>query len=132
MSRDLGDVYGCGLDLIPLGRQRIVMPGHGIHNAVRSGLLAGAAATRALDDGDRRAVGAALAGYERAWREALGDELRYGRWLQRLHARPWLIEGLMRRIDRRPSSRDRFMGLVGHAVPKAEVWRPGFLRQLLV
>jgi geranylgeranyl reductase family protein len=104
--------------------------GHGIHTAVHSGLLAAEAADAALASGDLRAAAPPLAGYERAWRRRLGGDFFIGQWLQRLmqraHATPWLLDLIVGRAAHSRRWADRFMGLIGHAIPKTHVLRPGF------
>jgi geranylgeranyl reductase family protein len=100
--------------------------GHGIQNAMRSGLDAAVLADRAIAAGDPTAAGP-IGGFERMWRRRMLTEFRLGRLLQRFHARPALV-GLA--VARAAASRrwaDRFMGLIGHAVAKTEILRPGFL-----
>ena len=95
-----------------------------------SALDAADLADRALRAGDTGATGP-LGRFERAWRRRLLTEFRLGALLQRFHSRPGLV-GLA--VARAASSRrwaDRFMGLMGHAVPKTEVLRPGFLLDLV-
>ena len=104
--------------------------GHGIHNAMASALDAAELADAAIRSGDTSAAGP-IAGFERAWRRRLLTEFRLGALLQRFHARPGLVDLAVARAAASRRWADRFMGLVGHAVPKTEVLRPGFLLDLV-
>lgn len=105
--------------------------GHGIHTAIHSGLLAGQAADEALATGNVRASAPAFRAYERAWKRHFGRDFLLGHWLQwtmrRVHASPWMIELIVNRAAHNRRWADRFMGLVGHAIPKTHILRPGFL-----
>lgn len=105
--------------------------GHGIHTAMRSALAAAAVARRAVAAGDYACAGGPLAGYERAWRRAMLGELRVGGWLQRLHSHPLLTAPLVARAAASRRWADRFIGLVGHAIPRADVLGAGFVLDLL-
>lgn len=100
--------------------------GHGIHNAMSGAVDAAALVDEALVGGDLTAAGP-IGAFERAWRRRMLSEFRLGGLLQRFHARPRLV-GLA--VARAAASRrwaDRFMGLMGHAVGKSEIFRPRFL-----
>lgn len=105
--------------------------GHGIHTAVRSGMLAAQAAAAALDSGEPAAAQAPLQRYERLWRREMGNDFRFGRLLQRIHSSVPLVELAAWRASHSQRWADRFMGLVGHAVPRREILAPGFLRAAL-
>jgi geranylgeranyl reductase family protein len=105
--------------------------GHGIHTAVQSGIYAAEAADQALARGQLTAEGEPLRGYERRWRRALADDFRIGRWLQRCHARPVLAELAAWRAAGSARWADRFLGLVGHAVPRRQALSLGMLRAAL-
>lgn len=100
--------------------------GHGIHNAMLSGALAGGLALRALRRADASLRGP-IGAYEGRLRAALGFELRLGRLLQRLHARPALVGLAVARAAASARWADRFLGLVGHAAPRRHLLGPGFL-----
>ena len=104
--------------------------GHGIHNALSSALDAAELADEAIREGDTSAAGP-IGAFERAWRRRLLGELRLGSLLQRFHARPGLVDLAVARATSSRRWADRFMGLMGHAVPKAEILRPGFLLDMV-
>jgi flavin-dependent dehydrogenase len=100
--------------------------GHGIHNAMSSALDAATLVDQAITAGDPTAAGP-IGTFERVWHRRMLTEFRLGGLLQRFHSRPGLV-GLA--VARAAASRrwaDRFMGLMGHAVAKTEILRPGFL-----
>jgi geranylgeranyl reductase family protein len=105
--------------------------GHGIHTAVQSGIYAAEAADQALARGQLTAEAEPLRGYERRWKAALAEDFRIGRWLQRCHARPVLAELAAWRAAGSARWADRFLGLVGHAVPRREALSFGMLRAAL-
>ena len=105
--------------------------GHGIQNAMASGRLAATAAIEALESGDLGADGAALAGYQEAWRRAFRDEYRLGSLLQRVHRSPRLMEMAIARAGHSRRWADRFMGLVGHAIPRHHALGARFLLDLV-
>ena len=99
--------------------------GHGIHNAVHSGLIAADVAERAVRAADPLSSGP-IGEYRRLLDRALGSELRLGSALQRFHARAgWVGVALARAA---PSRRwaDRFIGLAGHVIAKREALGPAF------
>ncbi len=100
--------------------------GHGIHNAMSSGVDAAALADRAIAAGDLSTAGP-MGDFERVWRRRMLTEFRLGRLLQRFHARPGLVDLAVARAAASRRWADRFMGLMGHAVAKTEILRPGFL-----
>ena len=100
--------------------------GHGIHNAMASALDAAALADAAIAAGDATAAGP-IGGFERLWRRRMLREFRLAGLLQRFHARPALVELAVARAAASRRWADRFMGLIGHAVAKTEILRPGFL-----
>jgi len=88
--------------LLPLGsKHRPIDPfsGEGIGNAMVSGRLAAAQATKALAAGD--VSKAALAGYEQAVRAELDRELQMSYKLQRLGRHRWLLNFVLRRAARK-------------------------------
>lgn len=105
--------------------------GHGIHNAVASGVLAAGAASRALDTGRVGAADLPLRSYQRAWRRAFFTDFLIGRLLQRVHGNLGLLAALLARASDDQRWADRLMALVGHAGPRTQVLRPGFLIELL-
>ena len=104
--------------------------GHGIQNAMSSTLDAAELADEAIRAGDTSA-GGPIGAFEAAWRRRLLGELRLGSLLQRFHARPALIDLAVARATSSRRWADRFMGLMGHAVPKSEILRPGFLLDMV-
>ncbi|MCP3957321.1 MAG: geranylgeranyl reductase family protein [bacterium] len=104
--------------------------GHGIHNAIESGIAAADVADAALATAPAQRC-RVLQSHERAWRGAFAGELRLGHWLQRFNATPALLKALAAWLGSRPLARDRFMGLIGHAIPKREALTFRFLRDLL-
>ncbi len=100
--------------------------GHGIHNAMASAVDAAALADEAMAAGDVTAAGP-IGTFERLWRRRMLTEFRLAGLLQRFHARPALVELAVARAAASRRWADRFMGLVGHAVAKTEILRPGFL-----
>jgi flavin-dependent dehydrogenase len=105
--------------------------GHGIHTACASGLMAARAVDEALRQGQLEAARGPLAGYQRLVREGLGRDLRTGRWLQRLHSRPILVELAMFLASRSRRFADRAMGLVGHALDRNWLRNPQLVMDLL-
>jgi flavin-dependent dehydrogenase len=100
--------------------------GEGIFTALRGAELAARAAVAALEGSP-----AALAGYERARRDAFADKARVTRALQVLIGRRWLANGAARLFLRRPAALDLVMGVIGDFVPpRALVGRPA-VRALL-
>ena len=100
--------------------------GHGIHNAMSSGLDAAELADQAIAAGDPTTAGP-IGAFERVWRRRMLTEFRLGGLLQRFHARPGLVDLAVARAMTSRRWADRFMGLMGHAVAKTEILRPGFL-----
>ena len=105
--------------------------GHGIHNALTSGLLAAQAAQRAIASADWRATGAALCSYERAWRRRFAFDFWIGRVLQHVHGNQRLLEAVVARAARNDSWAGQLMGLIGHAEPRHHSLRLQFLWSLL-
>ena len=101
--------------------------GHGIHNAVRSGVLAGIAADRALATDTCLEAGSPLRGYQRAWRRSFAIDFALGRVLQRVHGDLRLLGAVMSRAARDARFADRVIGLIGHAGSRAQVLHPGFI-----
>jgi hypothetical protein len=46
-------------------------------------------------------------------------------------ARPWLADGVARRLARRPDLADRLVGIAGDFVPARSAWNARFLWDLL-
>lgn len=100
--------------------------GHGIQNAMRSGVIAAELVERALASGDTRAGSGPLGLYARSLRAELGIELRLATALQRFHARPALVDLALARAAANPRWADRLMGLAGHSLPRSEILTPSF------
>ena len=89
--------------------------GEGIFNGLRSAELAAEAAVRALRGGDLSA--AALAGYDRARRQALRDKERVTHALQFLISHRRLANLTAQLLARRQSLLDLLLGVLGDFVP---------------
>ena len=105
--------------------------GHGIHNALASGLMAAESADHAIAIADSRATSPPLRRYERAWRRRFAGDFLLGRLLQSLHGSQPLLEAVMAPATRHAGWADQVMGLVGHAGRRHDMLRPGFLWRLL-
>ena len=101
--------------------------GHGIHNAVRSGVLAAIAVDRALATGSYLGTDSALRGYQRAWRQSFAIDFTLGRVLQRVHGDLRLLDSVMSRAARDADFADRVIGLIGHAGSRTQALHPGFI-----
>ena len=93
--------------------------GEGIFAALRSAELAVETVTRALSAGDVSA--AALAGFERARRDAFRGKARVTRALQAVIGRRWLANATARLLARRPGPLQALMGVIGDYVPPGEL-----------
>lgn len=89
--------------------------GEGIFTALRSAELAAEAVARAFRTGDFSAP--ALAGYERARRQAFRDKERVTRALQAVIRRRWLANLTARLLTRRPALLNLLLGVLGDYVP---------------
>ena len=105
--------------------------GHGIHNALTSGLLAAHAVHDAITKADWRATSQALRGYELAWRRRFMIDFGTGRLLQHVHGNQRLLEKLVVHATCDNRWAGQLMGLVGHAGPRHHLLNPRFLWQLL-
>lgn len=98
--------------------------GHGIHNALAAGLLAGDAIADALGAANPLP---ALQGYESRCRVAFGADVARGAWLQWLHARPYLVRAAAAACGRHPGLRATFLALVGHSASRRSLLAPASL-----
>lgn len=98
--------------------------GHGIHNAIAAGRLAGEAIADALGAPNPQAV---LQGYEAQCRAAFGADVARGAWLQWLHARPYFVRAAAEACGRHPGLRATFLALVGHSASRRSLLAPAAL-----
>jgi geranylgeranyl reductase family protein len=89
--------------------------GHGIHNAIVAGRIAGDTIADAIASDDRELN---LLAYEARCRSALDDDVQAGRLLQRLHAHPRLMHAAAEACARHAGLRSTFLALVGHSAPR--------------
>jgi menaquinone-9 beta-reductase len=104
--------------------------GHGIQNALTSGIMAAEAISSylAADARDQ----SRLTAYEARCRSAFEEEVGLGAFLQGLHSRPWLMRGITASCARHSGLRDTFIGLVGHAAPRKSLLAIGNLARASV
>ena len=98
--------------------------GHGIHNAIAAGLLAGDAIADALGGATPLP---ALQGYESRCRVAFSADVSRGAWLQWLHARPYFVRAAAEACGRHPGLRATFLALVGHSASRRSLLAPAAL-----
>lgn len=91
--------------------------GHGIHHALRSGMIAASVIAEAAGDLSE----AHLSLHEHRCRAAFRHETAIGARLQELHARPALVRVGLALAARLPRVRRTLVGLVGHAAPRREL-----------
>jgi geranylgeranyl reductase family protein len=101
------------------------LTGHGIHNALEAGRLAGETLADAALAGDFSV--SRMRPYEEAARSGFLREALAGEPLQRALSRPVFAE-LLAVLGAWPPARGRLLGLIGHAQPRAELAPLGTLR----
>jgi flavin-dependent dehydrogenase len=97
--------------------------GHGIHHALHAGILAGEILAAVMRSGP--ATAEALQPYETHCRARILSETTLGYRLQRLHARPTLVNLGMRVCSFHPGLRWALLALIGHSAARHEIlsWR---------
>jgi len=105
--------------------------GHGIHTAVSSGLLASTASHHALLSGMFLHHQMPLRSYEKAWRKAFGLDFVLGRLFQRLHHDQRLLDKIMLHAAHNHLWADEVMSIIGHALPRSNVMRPGLFSRII-
>jgi flavin-dependent dehydrogenase len=103
--------------------------GEGIGNAMLSARFAAEAAAEARaagDFGERF-----LSRYPARIREALGEELKLSRRMQRLGRSRFLLNFVIGKAARNPEVRDLLCGMIANEVPKRELTNPLFYLKLL-
>jgi flavin-dependent dehydrogenase len=100
--------------------------GEGVTLALRSAEIATGVIDAALRSGTND-----LRDYERRRRAATRDKFRLNRLLQEVIARPWVANGVARRLARRPDLADRLVGIAGDFVPARSAFNSAFLWDLL-
>ena len=103
--------------------------GEGIGNAMVSGRLAAAAATRALADPSQ--ADAHLAAYEAAVRAELDRELQMSYKLQQLGRHRWLLNFVLRRAAKKPAVRETISSMLADREKKEEFGSFWFYVRLL-
>jgi flavin-dependent dehydrogenase len=101
--------------------------GEGIFAALRGGELAAAAAHAALDAADGASRRRALAGYDRARREAFGGKWLVERVIAAVVGSPWLINRAAGALSRRRDLADLLIGVTGDFVPPREIVNARYL-----
>jgi flavin-dependent dehydrogenase len=96
--------------------------GEGIGTALVSSELAASTALQALERGDFSE--GMFQGYDRAWRRKLGWDFRGGAALQRLMARPGVVETIIGRAARDEMIAAVISSIVGGAIPKYMAFHP--------
>lgn len=95
--------------------------GHGIQNALSAGRLAAETIANAITGSD---LTAPLLNYDRECRAMLQPEVDRGAFLQRVHARPRLVDVSVGVCSRHPGLRGLFLALVGHAATRRSLLSP--------
>ncbi len=103
--------------------------GEGIGNALLSGRLASTQAAKALQANNFSA--SFLAGYDSELNARLRDELRISYSLQRLAARPWLFNFVLRKVSRSRFLQQTITGMFSNVDSRKQFRNPLFYLRLL-
>ncbi len=101
------------------------LTGEGIHIALKGAEIAAAVADEALRSNDLSSR--CLSRYETLRREHLLPKRRFCALLQALIRSPFLVDSLVRHLNRAPALRETFMGVIGDTLSPAKLLDPSLL-----